>query len=252
MSTSETITRTDLTNILNEVLPVPPLNELIYSGSFTTGTTTLQKSVVNYVKIVIVYEDNDSTTHTKVVITDKALSFTTVCSVLRVTGMDYKKGIIVSFNGTSMNVQSNKQGAGTATPTDGSYITIKKVYGVRAIDSDAIAEQADYIVEQGTSGIWTYRKWNSGIAECWGKATVTPTWVAYPISGLYYSSPQPTVSYPFNITNALVLVNPTEVGSNVGWVANVSPYVGSVGFTIVRNGNTGAATVQLSVKGKWK
>ena len=26
----------------------------------------------------------------------------------------------------------------------------------------------DYIVEQGASGIWTYRKWNSGIAECWG------------------------------------------------------------------------------------
>ena len=26
----------------------------------------------------------------------------------------------------------------------------------------------DFVVEQGTSGIWTYRKWNSGIAECWG------------------------------------------------------------------------------------
>ena len=27
----------------------------------------------------------------------------------------------------------------------------------------------DYIVEQGVSDIWTYRKWASGIAECWGK-----------------------------------------------------------------------------------
>ena len=27
----------------------------------------------------------------------------------------------------------------------------------------------DYIVEQGTSGIWTYRKWNSGFGEYWGK-----------------------------------------------------------------------------------
>ena len=33
------------------------------------------------------------------------------------------------------------------------------------------ALSVDYIVEQGTSGIWTYRKWNSGIAECWGKKT---------------------------------------------------------------------------------
>lgn len=26
----------------------------------------------------------------------------------------------------------------------------------------------DYIVEEGTDGIWTYRKWASGTAECWG------------------------------------------------------------------------------------
>lgn len=40
-------------------------------------------------------------------------------------------------------------------------------------------EDADYIVEQGTSGIWTYRKWSSGIAECWGRAdnkTVPSGW----------------------------------------------------------------------------
>ena len=29
--------------------------------------------------------------------------------------------------------------------------------------------EIDYIVSQGTSGIWTYRKWNSGLAEYWGK-----------------------------------------------------------------------------------
>ena len=26
---------------------------------------------------------------------------------------------------------------------------------------------ADYVIAQGTSGGWTYRKWASGIAECW-------------------------------------------------------------------------------------
>lgn len=34
---------------------------------------------------------------------------------------------------------------------------------------------ADYIVEQGVSGIWTYRKWASGVAECWAKITQTVT-----------------------------------------------------------------------------
>ena len=43
-------------------------------------------------------------------------------------------------------------------------------------DLDGIS---DYVVEQGTDGIWTYRKWNSGKAECWGTATRTGTWTAW-------------------------------------------------------------------------
>lgn len=31
------------------------------------------------------------------------------------------------------------------------------------------------IEEEGTSGIWTYRKWSSGVAECWAKITQTVT-----------------------------------------------------------------------------
>lgn len=34
---------------------------------------------------------------------------------------------------------------------------------------------ADYIAEQGKSGIWAYRKWASGVAECWAKITQTVT-----------------------------------------------------------------------------
>ena len=33
----------------------------------------------------------------------------------------------------------------------------------------------DYVLEQGTSGIWAYRKWASGVAECWAKITQTVT-----------------------------------------------------------------------------
>lgn len=33
----------------------------------------------------------------------------------------------------------------------------------------------DYVIAQGRSGIWTYRKWNSGFAECW---CVTSNYVA--------------------------------------------------------------------------
>lgn len=65
----------------------------------------------------------------------------------------------------------------------------------------------DYIVAQGTSGKWAYRKWNSGIAECWlvnayypdHNATFTQaSWANgfSPAEG-YSSLPQ----YPFNFIN---------------------------------------------------
>ena len=32
---------------------------------------------------------------------------------------------------------------------------------------DSISQHFDYIINQGTSGIWTFIKYASGIAECW-------------------------------------------------------------------------------------
>lgn len=34
---------------------------------------------------------------------------------------------------------------------------------------------ADFVVEQGTANSWTYRKWNSGFAECWRNLSGTPS-----------------------------------------------------------------------------
>ena len=47
-------------------------------------------------------------------------------------------------------------------------------------------DPVDYIIEQGKSGSWTYRKWNSGVSECWGtlSGTLAPTGNASGLSGL--------------------------------------------------------------------
>lgn len=36
------------------------------------------------------------------------------------------------------------------------------------LDDEVSELKTDYIVAQGVQGIWTYRRWASGIAECWG------------------------------------------------------------------------------------
>ena len=49
--------------------------------------------------------------------------------------------------------------------------------------------KTDYIVEQGTSGNWTYRKWNSGVAEFWGQVTIPSVPAGWSQSGHLFDYP---------------------------------------------------------------
>ena len=52
--------------------------------------------------------------------------------------------------------------ANTGTATTGRLITAS------VLDAKIKNVNKDFVVEHGTSGNWTYRKWNSGDSECWG------------------------------------------------------------------------------------
>ena len=64
----------------------------------------------------------------------------------------------------------------------------------------------DYVVATGTSGIWNYRKWASGRAECWGKTSRTVTnWGTNAWGGVYNCA---NVSLPFGFLSvAAALAN---------------------------------------------
>jgi hypothetical protein len=57
-------------------------------------------------------------------------------------------------------------------------------------------QNQDYIVEQGTSGIWTYEKWASGKAVCWGGKDVGSVDISTPWGYLYESSGVYVEDYP--------------------------------------------------------
>lgn len=106
---------------------------------------------------------------------------------------------------------------------------------------------ADYIVEQGTSGIWTYRKWNSGIAECWGRSAEST------------SEGYITVTLPFDFSDNLYVVSATPIYPiNTQPTFDVSIGIGDmpVFYVYVRkNASTEAyagGTVMLHVVGRWK
>lgn len=117
-----------------------------------------------------------------------------------------------------------------------------------------VSEAADYIVEEGASGIWTYRKWASGIAECWGiySTTASPytTWnnmngyqsgtLNFP-SGLFISRPIPAFS---GRVGSGFAVTGTQTGSLTSTSSN---------YFIVSS-SSGSQTTEffINVVGLWK
>ena len=119
----------------------------------------------------------------------------------------------------------------------------------------------DYIVQQGTSGIWTYRKWNSGIAECWGRKAVN-TIVATAWGNVYASGALEALNmaYPFTFKELPTLT--TNLTCNgygaILMVPGATPHASttSTGVFEICRGSPAANNVTYIVNyhaiGKWK
>lgn len=110
----------------------------------------------------------------------------------------------------------------------------------------------DYIVEQGTSGDWVYRKWSSGLAELWGYGTATRE------NGYVLSK---ELIYPFALTRALCGIGTlNSYGGNSGaslpW--NLKLAYGSTNCKIWIHDSGGtfttdsALTASVYIFGRWK
>lgn len=108
----------------------------------------------------------------------------------------------------------------------------------------------DYIVEQGTSGIWTYRKWNSGYVEMYG--SYSPTVTCTNQQGYLCFSNEIYVNFPFEVYNSSICL---ETQDN-WYMAKLSSRSNTAfGYKMVR-GNTLSTeysiTTHFQVKGRWK
>lgn len=106
---------------------------LLYNGSFTTGTASLTDGINNYYKIKIIANDNDNTLKTFEIMNEKANSFSTYLDFGRIAGGWYAKCMVVTFNGSSMTENYNKQAYFSTITAEGTYVTVKKVYGYKQI-----------------------------------------------------------------------------------------------------------------------
>lgn len=70
----------------------------------------------------------------------------------------------------------------------------------------------DFVTEQGTSGIWRYRKWKSGTAECWALTSSTNYSITSGYGNGYYAN-LPAVSFPSGLFNAAPSLQATRANA---------------------------------------
>lgn len=120
-------------------------------------------------------------------------------------------------------------------------------------------EMKDFIIDQGTSGGWTYRLWNSGMAECWRRLQITtPVNTAW---GSLYSSgslSSTNLSYPFEF-NEIPVLNVTLMpfgsgglimapGNGYGSVSQTGPFEITRGTSL----SSGQFLISYQAIGRWK
>lgn len=114
----------------------------------------------------------------------------------------------------------------------------------------------NFVIEQGTSGIWDYRKWSDGTAECWGNYTASGINVAGKnFSGYWYNEQSIKVTLPFDFLS----INDYQVNGGSMDRINFARVFGTannaVWFLICGHDSEATSvdiSVYVSVKGRWK
>lgn len=157
----------------------------------------------------------------------------------------------VYVNKTGDTIAGNLSVGGALTVNDGkgtntTYNVANEITTLR----DSVSH--DYIVAQGTSGIWFYRKWDSGLAEFWGgkeikgigSVTAPAVDFPFPLTSLLYKSA--SAIYSSGQKGVYVL---SGTGASIGLV-NTGVYV--LNQDIKDNNTTTVAFIEYNVKGMWK
>lgn len=95
-----------------------------------------------------------------------------------------------------------------------------------------------WVVESGTSGGWSYRKYSDGTYDCWRKYDFTPS-SSSSLGNIYYSNTG-SVALPFTVTDGIAV---GACNTELVWVANTFVSTTAVSFRLGKGSALGTSTV---------
>lgn len=113
-----------------------------------------------------------------------------------------------------------------------------------------------FVVESGTTDIWTYRKWSDGTAECWGIKGVANVAISTAYGYAYYSG-EINTSFPSGLFTTTPSVNVTsaDVAGYGTWfnvTTNGTSKTKVRGLMYATTSITTPVNLALHAIGKWK
>lgn len=262
---SEAITQNDLREILSRTVGSVPseYRKLLWTNpsptsAFSAQTISLDLSAYDDIEIFFVggaTNNNYAAAEQKFPINSGQLL---TMFVSQATGVPRpQRGLTITSTGIVFT--AGGWTSGTTYTSNDLYCVPLKIYGIKY---ERVAppqvDASDYVIEQDTSGIWTYRKWNSGIAECWGTHTHSVTsWGTW--GSLYEGMPVTYATYPTNLfisTPLVMIINATTANG----ICGIELYNGSPSkdqtpnFHFLRPSTGSALTAYANIyaKGRWK
>jgi hypothetical protein len=176
-----------------------------------------------------------------------------------------------SSGGTSTLNHSNKIQAnpstgdtlqsGRATTADLSSSAVTNFINELNVSGASInTTQADWVVEQGVNGIWTWRKWQSGLCDLWGRYTVNEAPYNTTVAFGYWYRHEATINLPFQLKN---IVGTYNVLFDSAWAlpGTAIPYThtdnGSFSssihlYSLVSSAATDNVTYSIILHGRWE
>lgn len=152
---------------------------------------------------------------------------------------------------------------------DDEDITIMS-YGEEDPDSETVGKlylqhyesepETDYIVSNGVNGIWTYQKWHSGVAKCWGTFVLT-TEVTKEIEELpqifHSNSSTKSIAYPFTFKEVPSETVSVQGAATLSWLAckSANTKTTTATYSVVSLGKSDSAvkhTISIQVEGFWR
>ena len=228
----------------------------------------------NVIKLEYRWKEQDGTYSNWIEATSASRAANTYNTTITLSGLDYRKAYVFQSRATDLAMTATSaETIGRALPVfdwgenDFNFnVPVRFSAGILPTEQFTMPTYSDWVVEQGTQLVdgvnWTYRLWNSGIGECWGKKVVntacSTAWGNLFVSGALDAS---AVDFPFNFTE-IPTVNASLVRGNAGAFLIASGSGGTApsiyntgGFEIARGITQSTAndyTINYQVMGRWK